>query len=315
MTEAIAEKIRNSTRILSPGALVVVQLALGVPTVKAADCQFVLGFKELHDAIPDIVGNCLDNESHNPINGDGIQHTINGEEVWRKASNDVAFTNGGTTFLRDPNGNIVSRPATERFPFEPDYWAAKTQILNFPPEFETRERSSLFLLAQTFPEYLTDDYFDPKFRAAFEQKYPGWFDRLMPYVTQTRTRDFFNYSTGISLVTQGCDGTATACGNIPNNKKGNVFVYPEAISNALWVNDQSNSGYAMINFKEGFNVFIGLTMINQFNLTQADVPLINNVREDLSFDAALQWGRVNYPSNSPYYTQTINFFAGNTLGQ
>ncbi|MCL5946551.1 MAG: hypothetical protein M1298_00805, partial [Chloroflexi bacterium] len=35
-------------------------------------CQFILGFKTLHDLIPIIVGSCLDNEQHNPLNGDAL---------------------------------------------------------------------------------------------------------------------------------------------------------------------------------------------------------------------------------------------------
>ena len=70
------------TRALLPfllGALVIA-FGFGAPArptraQPAPPCQFALGFKALHDLIPDRVGDCQDNESHNSENGDGLQHT------------------------------------------------------------------------------------------------------------------------------------------------------------------------------------------------------------------------------------------------
>jgi len=85
----------------------------------AQACQFVLGFQMLHALIPGIVGDCVANEAHNGVNGDGLQQTANGLLVWRKASNTMAFTNGGTSWVFGPFGLQV-RPNGQRFPWEPD---------------------------------------------------------------------------------------------------------------------------------------------------------------------------------------------------
>ncbi len=93
--------------------LLALTLAFALPisgppvTAQAADCQFVLGFKTLHDMIPDIVGACLVDEHHNPTNGDGLQETTawhgkGGLLVWRKADNWTAFTDGNRTWLNGP---------------------------------------------------------------------------------------------------------------------------------------------------------------------------------------------------------------------
>ena len=70
----------------------------------AQDCTFQLGFKALHDLIPDIVGDCLDNEQHNPATGITQQSTTNGQLTWRKADNWTGFIRRpaapGSTALR-----------------------------------------------------------------------------------------------------------------------------------------------------------------------------------------------------------------------
>lgn len=85
----------------------------------AADCQFVLGFKTLHDLIPETVGDCVENEHHNPANGDALQRTTKGLLVWRKADNWTAFTDGFRTWINGPNG-LQQRLNTDRFPWERD---------------------------------------------------------------------------------------------------------------------------------------------------------------------------------------------------
>jgi hypothetical protein len=82
-------------------------------------CSFVLGFAALHSAIPDIVGDCLTNESHGPINGDALQSTTNGLLVWRKSDSLTAFTNGSRTWVDGPFG-IQMRLDTQRFSWEPN---------------------------------------------------------------------------------------------------------------------------------------------------------------------------------------------------
>ncbi len=88
---------------IGPVALVLAALALSTglapAPATAAGCQFVLGFKALHDLIPDVVGECVVDEHHNPENGDGLQETggvggKGGLMVWRKADNWTAYTDG-----------------------------------------------------------------------------------------------------------------------------------------------------------------------------------------------------------------------------
>ncbi|HEV2121364.1 MAG TPA: PQQ-dependent sugar dehydrogenase [Chloroflexota bacterium] len=83
-----------------------------------AECQYVLGFKVLHDLIPDIMGPCVENEQPAP-NGDSVQRTASGLAVYRKADNWTAFTDGHRTWINGPQG-LQSRLNTERFPWEAD---------------------------------------------------------------------------------------------------------------------------------------------------------------------------------------------------
>ncbi len=85
----------------------------------AASCQFVLGFKTLHDLIPDKVGECRTDEYHNAQNGDGLQETAGGLLAWRKIDNWTAFTDGYRTWVNGPNG-LQMRLNTERFSWEKD---------------------------------------------------------------------------------------------------------------------------------------------------------------------------------------------------
>ncbi len=88
----------------------------------AADCQFVLGFKALHNMIPAVVGDCKTNEYHNPDNGDGLQETTgaNGKGgllVWRKSDNWTAYTDGYWSWVNGPYG-LQRRLNAERFTWE-----------------------------------------------------------------------------------------------------------------------------------------------------------------------------------------------------
>ena len=83
----------------------------------ASVCTFQLGFKTLHDLIPDIVGDCVSGETHNAENGDAQQQTTHGLLVWRKADNWTAFTDGSRTWINGPNG-VQDRANDERFPWE-----------------------------------------------------------------------------------------------------------------------------------------------------------------------------------------------------
>ena len=84
---------------------------------QAAGCAFQLGFATVHDLMPAQVGDCVDDEGHNPDNGDGLQHTTKGLMVWRKADNWTAFTNGYWTWINGPDG-LAKRLNTQRFSWE-----------------------------------------------------------------------------------------------------------------------------------------------------------------------------------------------------
>ena len=82
----------------------------------AAECQFVHGFKALHDAMPDVVGECVENEHVDSTTGDTLQRTTNGLLVYRPETG-VRFTDGYRTWAWGPNG-IDERLNVERFPWE-----------------------------------------------------------------------------------------------------------------------------------------------------------------------------------------------------
>jgi Tol biopolymer transport system component len=89
------------------------------PLVRAqvTPCTFQLGFQTIHDAMPEIVGECLENEHFNPANGNAEQRTTGGLLVWRKADNWTAFTDGFRTWVNGPFG-LQMRLNTERFDWE-----------------------------------------------------------------------------------------------------------------------------------------------------------------------------------------------------
>ncbi len=101
-----------------------VGLVFSFQPLLAQDCAFQLGFKSLHDLIPDVVGDCLDNEQHNPATGITQQSTTNGQLTWRKADNWTGFTDGQRTWINGPEG-LQQRLNSEQFPWE----AAVTQRL------------------------------------------------------------------------------------------------------------------------------------------------------------------------------------------
>ena len=106
-----------SFRPLLIAALLLAACAPNATRGVAADCEFRLGFRALHDQIPSIVGDCLENEHFNPATGNTEQRTSGGLVVWRQADNWTAFTDGATTWIAGPNG-LESRPNNERFAWE-----------------------------------------------------------------------------------------------------------------------------------------------------------------------------------------------------
>src|SRR5215212_4842158 len=93
--------------IVVAAAVCYVLAPLGV--VAQADCQFTLGFKTLRDKIPEIVGNCLENEHFEPSTGTERQRTTGGLLSWRRADGWSTFTDGVTLWVDQPDG-VSARP-------------------------------------------------------------------------------------------------------------------------------------------------------------------------------------------------------------
>ena len=72
------------------------------PLVWAQTCEFQPGFKTLQDLLPDLVGECLENEQW--IAEGSRQRTTGGLLVWRRADNWTAFTDGYRTWSVGPQG-------------------------------------------------------------------------------------------------------------------------------------------------------------------------------------------------------------------
>lgn len=90
-----------------------------IPQEDGPSCAFALGFAAMHDLIPDVVGDCLDDETYDPTTGDGHQPTTNGMLLWRKADSVVSFSDGTYAVLDGPLG-LQQRPDGCRFNWEPN---------------------------------------------------------------------------------------------------------------------------------------------------------------------------------------------------
>jgi hypothetical protein len=99
--------------------LMLVSDSQGALSYQDTECQFRLGFKTLHDLIPEIVGECREDERYDPDNGDALQGTTRGLLVWRRADNLMSFTDGITTWVNGPFG-LQSRASDTRFSWEPE---------------------------------------------------------------------------------------------------------------------------------------------------------------------------------------------------
>lgn len=103
-------------------------LVLSTPALAQQDsCAFLLGFAALHDLVPDVVENCVDNEYHDPNTGDALQQTTTGLLVWRKADNWTAFTDGSQSWVNGPLG-LQQRQNDQRF-----WWEANPDGLAIIP--------------------------------------------------------------------------------------------------------------------------------------------------------------------------------------
>jgi hypothetical protein len=151
--------VKHLSNLLVACAVIVSSLVTSASVAGAANCQFVLGFKALHDLIPSIVGPCVVDEHHNPQNGDGLQETTGtgpgGLLVWRKADNWTAYTDGNRTWINGPNG-LQERLNTERFPWE----ASGTPVpASTPVPVATPEPASTPIPANTGHHFYLSTYY------------------------------------------------------------------------------------------------------------------------------------------------------------
>ncbi len=103
--------------ILALALLIGALAGVVLPTAAHAQgCEYRLGFKAIHDQIPNIVGACKTDEKYDE-RGNSLQETANGLMEWRKADNFTAFTDGYRTWVNGPCG-IEQRLNTQRFPWE-----------------------------------------------------------------------------------------------------------------------------------------------------------------------------------------------------
>lgn len=147
---------------LSSGLVILLAGSLRVPAAQAASCQFVLGFATLDSMIPQQVGQCVENEQHNPTNGDGLQHTSGGLLVWRKADNHTAFTDGSNTWVNGPHG-LQERRNSQHFAWEGAGSGAG-------PDLVTPD-----------PVRLLQDYYSLINRRLFTDAYALWANPPAPY--------------------------------------------------------------------------------------------------------------------------------------
>src|SRR5687768_3180145 len=85
---------------------------------RSQGCRFVHGFADARSAVPEVIGDCLENERADPTTGDTVQRTTRGLLVWRKADGLIAFTDGHRSWVRGPDGLVRVRTNDERFAWE-----------------------------------------------------------------------------------------------------------------------------------------------------------------------------------------------------
>lgn len=87
------------------------------PTDETPLCVFRGDFKEIRDQIPEIVGDCLEDEAIESETGNLEQRATNGKLVRAKGSPWSLFTNSSHSWVRGPLG-LVRRPNDEQFSWE-----------------------------------------------------------------------------------------------------------------------------------------------------------------------------------------------------
>ena len=142
-----------SLSLLAAAMLTLTMLsALPAPPASAdTHCRFVLGFASLKALIdtaegPDKVGECLENQHSNPVNGDALQQTTGGLMVWRKLDNWTAFTDGYRTWINGPNG-LQSRLNTEQFDWEGGDQATPVPVPDATPDATPAPQATAVVVA------------------------------------------------------------------------------------------------------------------------------------------------------------------------
>jgi hypothetical protein len=156
---------RTTIIVLILAALAWGQVGQAPGAAAQAGCSFKLGFKALRDQIPEVVGDCLEDEHLDPLSGNVEQRTTKGVLVWRKADNWTAFTDAQTTWISGPEG-LQSRSNGESFIWEkaPGPGTARTESgREIPNRYihrvveAPREDSKLACLAEN-PSCSRDDW-------------------------------------------------------------------------------------------------------------------------------------------------------------
>jgi hypothetical protein len=105
-------------RILALAACLAAPVGLGPPPRPAlADCALAIEFQRIHDAIPDVSGECVEDAHREPSLGDVVQATGNGLFVQRAYDGVALFTDDQTSWLWTDCG-VLARPADARFDWE-----------------------------------------------------------------------------------------------------------------------------------------------------------------------------------------------------
>ena len=85
VNRAISDRIRR---------LAAASVAAAPYCVPGVEPAYAFGFKALHDALGPEMGDPLECEHGNPVNGDTLQQTARGLSFYRKSTNTPTFTNG-----------------------------------------------------------------------------------------------------------------------------------------------------------------------------------------------------------------------------
>lgn len=101
-------------RRFAAAALFAALILPAAPVAADPSCSYSGGFKAMHDQIPGVIGDCLDNEYYVPMideSGPGMaQHTANGELRWQAAGNQLTFRNGSELWSYGQNGTLGGGP-------------------------------------------------------------------------------------------------------------------------------------------------------------------------------------------------------------